>query len=487
MAGRWGRIVIAAVMGGVGAPGAARAQQADYTEAAQRFKAAYALEGLADDPTALDPALDRAFARLDVGLFEVRYPWVQLADARRVEQLRDLLLGLIDLQLRGRAWLDLAADAAPTPPEVAIVRAWIKGWKGEALKKALSGRKADQLLTALAGANDGVLAALEQMKQEFRDGAGFGVPAKGAATRLLLAPTRDAFIGTVAWIGSLSADHRALLWGANLPVRIEAHLDELLILALTSPAPDGNALGIAMDAREKNGLLEHVTQYGADRVIKHLFGAKLDAGLHAGLAVNLVIDLYGENNARLFGSGEGKTIPARERFVPGGRSEGGKLSAHSADSRWRSEKGKDRFVKQLKLAQVEGGKAASKLGEAAPSPFAHFILDEREKPNVKDVAHAPVLGPFAAAQPMPENFFADYQEFLRAYRTAFLHWLATEAKLADGGRRGAARLLRARIERPEATLDALAQELFGVPLTAAEPDSKALEWQFLGWLWRLKL
>ncbi len=91
-----------------------------------------------------------------------------------------------------------------------------------------------------------------------------------------------------------------------------------------------------------------------------------------------------------------------------------------------------------------------------------------------------------AARAIPENFFADYQEFLPAYRAAFLHWLAVEAKSADGGKRCAARLLRARLERPEATLEELAQQTCGVALTGGDPAGKALERQFLAWLWRVK-
>jgi hypothetical protein len=35
-------------------------------------------------------------------------------------------------------------------------------------------------------------------------------------------------------------------------------------------------------------------------------------------------------------------------------------------------------------------------------------------------------------------------------------------------------------------LDALAEELFGVPLTGGAPAGRALEWQFLAWPWKVK-
>ena len=464
----------------------ALARQSDYGEAVQRFRATHGLEKAGEGEASVEAALTTVFAAVDVGWFEVRYPWTQLADPKRCEELRDLLLGLVDLQLRVRAWLDVE-KAEPSPPEeAAALRAWIKGWRGDAMKKAVAGRKPDEALPDVLGINAATRGALDRFRDSFRAGTAFGIDLKGAKTRLVLAPTRDHFVGFVAWVGAAKDDWKQLAWSANLPQRVEFHVNDMIVLALTSPAPDGNGAGIAMDTREKSGLLQHVAQYSADRSLKHLFGATLDTTLHSGLAVDLVIELCGENNARLFGNTDGNSIAARERFVPGGRSEGGKLAARSADSRWRAEKGKDYFVKQLKLAQTEGGKVAKSLGESAPAPWAHFILDASDKPNVKDIAHAPALGAFAASQQIPANFFADFQEFLRAYRACFVWWLANEAKAADGGRRGVAQLLRARLAKPDASLDELATQAFGVPLATATPDTKSLEWQFLVWLSKVR-
>lgn len=49
------------------------------------------------------------------------------------------------------------------------------------------------------------------------------------------------------------------------------------------------------------------------------------------------------------------------------------------------------------------------------------------------------LGGGGDGQAIPENCCADYQEFRRVCHAACLHWLATEVKSADGGKRCAAR------------------------------------------------
>lgn len=463
---------------------AARAAQADYSAQATAWRALHGLEALPADASALPAAIEKVDARLDVGVFELRYPWGLLQDTRRIEELRDLVLGLIDLQGTWCGWLAESGGNA-TPPAAVTLRNWVKGWRGEALKKALAARKPDESLLDVLKAGAAQRGAVEQLAAGMRGGAALGLELAGGATQLVLAPDRDAFVGFVAFIGTLQPDWKPLAWSQNLAQRSAFYMNDLLVLALVHPAPDGNPAGIPMDQREATGLQQHVLQYAADRLVKHTFGAALDPGLHQGLAVDLVIEVVGENNARLYGSGEGKTTPARERFVVGGR-DGGKLAALNADSKWRIEKGRDWFVKQLKKAQESGGDLATSVGEAAPSPLAHFEIDAKDRTGLHDFASAPLLGAHAAEKGVPENFFADYQEFLRAYRACFVHWLLTAAKPAGGGKAGAAKLLRARLAQPEAPLDELAQEVFGVPLTDADPGSKALEWQFLGWLARAR-
>src|SRR5262249_19594639 len=118
----------------------------------------------------------------------------------------------------------------------------------------------------------------------------------------------------------------------------------------------------------------------------------------------------------------------RNKFVRGGQSHGGKFAKQNADPKWRLEKGKDYFLTSLHRAQQDGASLAATAKESAPSPNAHFSLDVKEMPAEHDFVTAPFLGTFAANAEVPEAFMPDFQECLRAYRAAFVHWLLTVAK-----------------------------------------------------------
>src|SRR5437667_8442853 len=80
---------------------AALAQQheSDFTDVAARYRASHGLDAAPADETAVQAALDKGFAALDVGIFEVRYPWASLADPKRVDEFKQIVLALVDLQV----------------------------------------------------------------------------------------------------------------------------------------------------------------------------------------------------------------------------------------------------------------------------------------------------------------------------------------------------------------------------------------------------
>jgi hypothetical protein len=239
-----------------------------------------------------------------------------------------------------------------------------------------------------------------------------------------------------------------------------------------------------MNDREPTGLFEHVTQYAADRLLKEWFGPALEPSVETGAAIDLVIELYGENNSRVFGSGEGRSTPGRNKFVRGGQSHGGKFAKLNADPKWRTEKGKDYFLTALRHAQQDGATLAAAAKESAPSPNAHFALDCKEMPGEHDFVTAPFLGTFAANAECPDAFLPDFQECLRAYRAAFVHFLLTAAKpRADNAPpRPFARLLRSCVTDAAKPFDERMTAIYGVPLATDAPAKEALEWTYLEWL-----
>jgi len=459
----------------------------DYTATAAAYVSSHGLSDLPKDETAVEPALGKAYADLDIGLFHVHYPWAALADAKRGDELKQILLGLVDLQQRWIQWLDerepaTKSAAPPVPPEIATVRRWIAGWKMESIRKATASSDASRSLLTAAGGDAAVVSALKGLAAGMRDGSMARLSVAATPTHLVLAAKRSEFQGLVAYVGWLNEEWKKMAWTAALNARTEFHVNEYVFLALETPAPDGGDPGLAMN-REPTGLVQHVTQYASDRLIKSWCGGGIDPQVHTGLAVNLVIELYGENNSRVFGSGEGNKTPARNKFVRGGQSHGGKLAKINADGQWRVDKGKDYFADALRVSQTEGAKQATKEKIGSQNPVANFSLDCKDNPGDHELAVAPFLGAAAAAKEIPENFFGDYQEFLRAYRAGFVRWLSTKAEPKAGSEpRPFSRLLRACIAEPSKPFDEKAAEIYGVPVTAADATTPSLEWQFLAFI-----
>jgi hypothetical protein len=240
-----------------------------------------------------------------------------------------------------------------------------------------------------------------------------------------------------------------------------------------------------MNAREKTGLLQHVAQHAANFLTSHYFGGYPAAVFEAGMGIDLVIDLYGENNARAGGSGEAKATAERGEFLPGIDVAGGSLLPISADSKWRSEKGRDRFVRALRKGQRDGAKAAAKQELGKIDPLAFFAL-ESERGRAQLVC-APFLGTEVGEKAVREDALAEYREFFRAYKSAFAYWLRTQARPAGAKREKQpfAQLLRTCAAPPQGrTFEQVVEELYGLPLSASDRTVESLEWRFLRWLSR---
>lgn len=469
-----------------GAPPVAAPKTLDFEALAQQFRSSNGLAALPTDDTAVAPALDKAFVSLDVGIFDVRYLRAELKDAKHFEDLKGCILGLIDLHARLLAWIgekDPGKSGVVMTPALTTFRAWVAAWRSDLLLKAMASKSDSHELAVLAGADAAVLAAIKESAESLRSGAAAGLSLQIKPTHLALLPSRGDFTGFASYVGTLHPEWKTILWTAALNVRHEFHINDLLGLPLEAPAPDGGPVGPSMNDREKTGLFEHVTQYAGDKLLKEWFGAQLDSGVEIGASINLVIELYGENNSRVFGSGEGKSTPGKNKFVRGGKSTGGKFAKQSADSRWRTELGKDYFVTQLRRAQGEGMKMAGADGKTAPSQNAHFMIDCKTVGD-HDYVTAPFLGQGAATKEVSEDAMGDYQEFLRAYRSCFVRWLTTIAKPKGEPPppRPFAKLLRDCVKDDGKSFDDRIGACFGKPLTSPAPATEALEWEFLEWL-----
>jgi hypothetical protein len=213
------------------------------------------------------------------------------------------------------------------------------------------------------------------------------------------------------------------------------------------------------------------------------------------LAMVLTVASCGEINT-IEGAGgvssSGASTTPYEQFVPGGNPAGGTLPGRSAqgldgivESRWRKGHGADGFAAPLKAGQAEGAKAVK--GDRDADPSATFVL-HLENGTGKHLIHAPFFGPAADLQPYPPaDYLVDYAEFFRAYKSGFFQWVSTQAPDPETAAAKWTELIRGLATlSEERTFEALAADVYGVPLSAADGSTDSLEWRFLRALPKLK-
>jgi hypothetical protein len=452
-------------------------------QANERFtalaKAATATFAIATPPAAVnfDSEVVEAHAlRLRLGAIELLYPKALLRAEQDLTDLRECAAAVCDMQELWGAWMSAPASA-PDELEAAAkaVRTWIKGWRWSA--SATAG--------AIAAPTDEVAAMQRQFTAAVaallsRD------PAKCRA-QCWLAPTRQHYAEMVGLLGAIAPENREFLWTEDVLESSEAwavrpRVLQVVAMVYGSPAELGGELSdLRMDAREKHGLLQHVVQRTAASLAVLAFGDGLDRNFEAGLSQNLVIALYKENNARSGGSGRGGYAASRSQFVAGGASSGGTLAAINLDSQWRQTKGKDHFERPLKQGQKSGAKVAGAKDRAGK--LGHFALQNDDgKPG--HAVRAPFLVPPESLPGVPGDYDADFKELLRAYRSAFVHWLREAAgkSSADSRQKFAAMLRELAEGQGKVSFDLAVRRAYGERLTAEGPEPPSLEWKFLAWL-----
>ena len=248
-------------------------------------------------------------------------------------------------------------------------------------------------------------------------------------------------------------------------------------------ADDDYAAGVSLDYDVPNGMEQQTVQHAMNSLCDNYFGDSIPFSFAGGMAVNLVVDLYGECNTRVDGDLSERRTQAREVFVPGGASSGGILPKLSAQSRWRIDHGADHFVAPLRVSQAEGAKGKQRR----EGKFQHFRLESKSGGKRMSIK-GPYLGAAAAQGDVPPPAFnGDYLEFLRSYRTCFVHWLRTTSQ--KGKRPSApkfAQLLAELAQDDAADIELAFARVYGVPLSSAELDVDVLEGSFLRWLQKQK-
>ncbi len=420
------------------------------------------------------------FVTAPIGLYEISIEAAALTDGDTADHYKDLVKALTQAQDHWLGWLEEGSPAAEAArKDLAPVAKWVSKWSASDLRSAAQSSGGNVL--ELMGASDDVQQAAARLREAMTRGTPLGLDREPRAEPLILAPNRKSFLELAAFAGWLYPNWQHVFWGEGMPDWTNFFVDDYKVLALEFAQPGRPAgdwiAGLDMNYKVPNGMSQQVVQLAANSMFSNYYGQLIPPSVAGSLAVNLVVEQFGECNTRVDGDLRERRTEAREIFVPGGNPSGGILPANSAESRWREGGGEEFFAEVLNTAQAAGGK-----GRKRSDQQANFELVS-DNASQRTTVQAPFLGSAAShnAEP-PSGFYGDRLEFLRAYRSCFMNWLRTEVDGKKSEETFAQFLMNmAKAENAEA-IENVIVSTYEAPLSDPKMDKKSLEARFLAWL-----
>jgi hypothetical protein len=484
-------ILVPSVVLGFGAGAAplegtrARPGGIQHEKVARDFLSAHGLADRSAGEIRLDDLLARHFVVARIGAFDVHFPVAGLE--KRAADLKACALTLLGAQEELLDWQKPAGrDQKAVRADLKTFGTWLKGARPQSLAKLEAGTGQD--LPEALSAPEAVVAAGQRLIEAFSRGEPMGLArAPGVRVRVMLAPTRREFAEFVCFVGWWSEEWRASYWVDGISDWSTCWAEDVQVIALEYPTPghlpEDYSSGEALNKRDAQAMEQQVVQLSIARLFEQYYGDQVPAAFLGGLAMNLVIDQFGEINTRIDGDLRGRSAARRDVFVPGGASGGGFLPKNSAETRWREDRGKDHFVRVLRRAQKEG----ESLDKALANKVAGFALRSDAGGETHAVA-APFLGASAVeAKPPPDAFQGDFAEMLRGYKSAFIFWLQSKSEPTEKRSREAFAHLLEKLADPAIEFEAAFRAVYeGAPLSDPEAGKGSLEGQFLLWLAKQK-
>ena len=429
----------------------------------------------------LEDAFRGSSLHVRLGLYEVYLSRRSAQDPTHADNFAAVLQATLDVQAAWLAWLEPVEEQKVAQKDLKTLRKWAKGVRGGQLVALAKADDGGELFAGL-NAKDSVVEAAERFATFMGTGAALGLERDDVSEPLVLAADRTEFLELLAFCGWLYPYLQEVYWQDDVASWTNCYVDRYKFISMQYASAFGGAhwaAGADMNARTEDGLAQQVTQLAANSLVDSYFGGRIPPSLAGAMAVNLTIDVFGTCETRVDGDLTSRRTEAFEIFVPGGASEGGWLPGVAADSRWRELQGADRFVQILKATQKNG--AAAKAREKGK--LQHFELENDTK-NKRIAVSGPFLGtPASDDDPPPAQYVGDYKEFLRSYRSCFVHWLRDASQGKEKASRVAfARWLLHLAADDERTLEESLEEAFGLPLSAEDLEQEVLEGEFLRWL-----
>jgi hypothetical protein len=461
-------------------PAHAPAPEFPFEKTAEAFLSSHGLAGKSASEADFESVLGKHFLIANVGVFDVRFPVADLE--KRAGELAKCAKALIDAQEHLLEWLKPAGvDQKAAREDLKSVQKWIAGLREAQLQKLKDAGGKDWM--ELLQCPDATKAAQKRLALALGDGTLFSakrdVP---EVVRLVLTPARKEFVELVCFAGWQNEADRGLYWADGVTTWTSAFVgpDQVITLeyAVAGARPEDYAQGTPMDAV----MGQQLVQLSLNSLFDRFFADRAPSTLVRGLSMNLVIDQFGECNTRVDGDTRGRQTGKREVFVPGGNAEGGQLGKNSAETRWRELYGADHFLKILKTAQKEGADADKK----GKNRFAALGI-RNDKGTEPLAVNAPFFGAAAGEKKIPDEYQGDFSEALRAYKSAFLYFLQTQAAGVGAGAKSREKFaqLLCKLADPKGSgeFEALFTQIYdGAVLSDAECSKNSLEGRFLAWL-----
>ncbi len=448
----------------------------DHEALAKKFLETYSLQEATPESLPLQTLLEGRFLYAKVGLIDLRMPAHSMADKRLAGEFLEMVKSTLEAQA---SWLDWMGDSAVGGEELlADIAVVLKGFKKFKVKPLVASVDTDERdFFKIVGANEEVLGALERLQHSMASGAPLKLEREEENAQIVLFPDRKQFVEFIAYVGWSDPTKTPHYWVDGTDVWTECFVDDTRAACLEFPSVERGdyTIGKRMNERNPKEMAQQITQLAGMSLFENYYDGRLPAALVGGLANNLVIEVFGEVDTRLDGASKGNKTEARSVFIPGGASEGGRLPQENADNRWRTDNGKDHFLRALKKAQ-KAGKSANK---STKHKYKSFLLLSQSGAERYPVT-APIFGsPSAGRAAPPDAFFDDYVEFLRAYKSGFLFWLRTQVEGKSKSKARFGEFLASLAHGDEVEFEQAVLDFYGVPLSSKEVGKDDLEGRFL--------
>ncbi len=455
-----------------------------FEKAAREFMSQHGLSDKRPEEVDFESVLKGSFLLGRFGAFEVYFPVAALE--KHAADFRDCAVALLAAQEKLSDWNKPAGhDQKALRADFKAVTDWIKSWRVPALAKARDSAGKD--VTAVLAAPESVTGASERLAGSLGKGEELGLARETPLRiRMVLIPTRKEFVELACFIGLSSADEKATYWVDGVADWATCWVQDTQVIALEYAAPNHQpedyVSGENMNERDPTVMQQQVVQFSIQRLFEQLFGEQVPAIFVGGLSMTLVVDQFGEISTRVDGDLRGKTTQGRSVFVPGVRGDGF-LGKNSAESRWREDRGRDRFVRILRQSQKEG----DGLDKPFKNRVAVFGVRSDAGGELAPV-HAPFLNPDPAEEKAPAKVFqGEYAELQRAYKCSFISWLQSKVGAGEKVSREKFAQLLEKIGDPKQPFAAAFPATYETaPLTDAEAGKDSLEGKFLLWLSKQK-